>query len=435
MFFAHGSFQWTTAAATTTIPVTGLGFTPKLIKFMAMGISSATDLATETASDRRTLGFCTSTSNRRSIGQLSVDAAATMDCQQMWHDAAVLCIPTATPGVDGLLDVNSFDTDGFTAIIDDALAADITVFWAAWGGSELTNVEAFDIGEPATAVATNYVLAGAFQPDMLMFGGIQILAATNTPTADDTGFMIGAASGTPSGNQWVLCTNQDNGSTSADTDKYMRGGECIAQILNGGGNPNARASLSAFNSDGFQLTWAVRGVTGRKYIGAAIKGGNWSVGTYTIDATTLNATTTISGLPFSPLGLIDVTHYTVQEASGVSTTTGIMGIGWGSSPVSRRAMGITDEDATASSAAEVNEVVEYDQLCAAASTTGTLAAARDIDVMTPDGFRIIVDNNGGAPSATEFHGYITFGNVVPKYSVIADLPQPDRQPRIPVPYR
>ena len=141
--FAHGAVQWLTSQVlNTTIPVTGLGFRPKALRFYWVGLQSNSPTAanSQAVSERRGVGFASSTTSRASVGTFSADNTGNADCGSIWSNTACVITVTGVAAVDGLLDISSFDADGFTLIVDDVAPADITVFWEAWGGDEITNV-------------------------------------------------------------------------------------------------------------------------------------------------------------------------------------------------------------------------------------------------------------------------------------------------------
>lgn len=419
--YAHGALQWTTALTLndTSLQVTGLSFQPKAIRFFWVGLQSASDAVSEAVNERRGVGFATSTSNRRSIGTFAQDTAATSNCGSAARDDCCVCTTDGAGASDGRLDLNAIASDGFTMIVDDVAPANITVFWEAWGGSDISVAVCGDIAEPAAGGNQDYTVTG-FTPgtgndQIVMLAGCQSSAALNTDSAESSGFHVGFAN--TSGNVTV-CGTADDASTAMDTDGYCRTGECLSMIaLAGAAVTEARATLTAWVADGFRLNWAERNATNRRSVFLAIKGGQWAVGAYTINGNSGGATATVGSLPFAPKGVSLIGRMTAQDASDVATANDRIGMGCGSSTSSRRSMGILDEDATASSACEINTTLQYDQVLCFPSTAGALQSAYDIDLMDADSFRIIVDTAGGV--ASEWQGYLTFG----------DAPLPPPQPR------
>lgn len=409
--FAHGAVRWlSTDVATTTYTVSGLGFEPKAIRFYWMGLDSASvDAASQTTSERRGIGFASSTSSRRCVGTFGLDNAGAMDTDSIARNDAVAVTTDGAGAVTGLLDLNSITSDGFTLIVDDQVPASITVFWEAWGGTDITTVTIGDIAEPAATGTQNYTATGftaSGTGQVVMLAGVQSTAAVNTGAVSDSGLYVGFTTGTSAANNIVVLGNNDEGSAAADCDGYGRAGQCVAMITVAGGNPSALAILSAWGTDLFTLNWTARATTSRRSIYMAIKGGSWVAGGYTIAGNSLNATATVSGLSFAPIGISTMGRMTTESAAGTATVQDRISLGSGSSTSSRRAQGIWDEDATANQ--EINHVIEYDSVLAFPSNAGALVAAYDINAMNSDGFQIIVDLAGGV--ASEWQGYLAFGN-------------------------
>ena len=410
--FAHGAIQWLQSdVATTTYTVSGLSFQPKALRFYMVGLQSATDAVSEAINQRRSIGFATSTSDRRAVSSLSVDGAATSAGATAASNDCVLATVGSTGTRDGMLDLNSITSDGFTLIVDDAIPASATVFWEAWGGTDITVAACVDISEPAAIGNQDYTVTGFTSggtDQVVMFAGVQSTAALNSGFDEASGLCVGFA--TSASDQVVVGGNADDNSANMDTDGWGLAGECVGMIATAGAaTVEARATLTQFGTDNFRLNWAARAVTGRKYIALAIKGGLWKAGSYTINGNSANATATVSGLTFAPVGLSLIGRMTAVQASNVSTANDILGFGSGTSTTSRRSMGTLDEDATASSACEINQTIQYDQILSFPSTAGGLQSAYDINAMNSDGFQIIVDTAGGV--ASEWQGYLTFGSV------------------------
>lgn len=413
--FAHGSVQWlTTDVLNATKVITGLGFTPKAIRFYWVGLSSAspTNGVSGAVNERRGVGFAVSAASRRCVGTFAEDDnnAASNDGSVASNDCAVITVDGAGV-VDGKLDISSFDTNGFTLIVDDVVPANITVFWEAWGGADITAAVVGDIAEPAATGTQNYTVNG-FTSDGLnqcvMFAGVQSVSALNTGEGQDSGLCVGFATSTSLTNNVVVVGNADDNSATGDTDGYCRQGECLAQIVIAGGNPNARASLSAWGTDLFTLNWAARATTNRRNIFLAIKGGSWQASSYTIAGNTLNSTTTISELPFYLKGISLIGRMTVQSTAGTSTAQDRIGFGSGLSTTSRNSAGVLDNNAADPS--EIGTIIRYDSVLSFPTAVGAVQATYDINAFNLNQFQIIVDTAGGV--ANEFHGYLAFGDTM-----------------------
>ena len=140
--FAHGSVQWlTTDALNATKVITGLGFTPKALRFYWVGLqsNSPTNGVSGAVNERRGVGFAVSAASRRCVGTFSEDNNnSASNCGSVAANNSVCITVNGTGTVDGRLDISSFDADGFTLIVDDVTPANITVFYEAWGGTDIT---------------------------------------------------------------------------------------------------------------------------------------------------------------------------------------------------------------------------------------------------------------------------------------------------------
>ena len=414
--FAHGSVQWlTTDALNATKAVTGLGFTPKALRFYWVGLqsNSPTNAASGAVNERRGVGFAVSDASRRAVGTFSLDNDnGGSQCGSVANDNCIAVTVTAAGAVDGRLDINTFDTDGFTLIVDDVTPANITVFYEAWGGPDIVVAAVGDIAEPGGTGTQNYTVNG-FTSDgrnqVVMLAGVQSVNALNTGQQQDSGMFVGFASSTSTTNNVVVCGNSDEGSDPSDTDGYCRPGECLAQVVIAGGTAvNATATLSAWGTNLFTLNWTARATTNRRSIFLAIKGGTWQASSYTIAGNTLNSTTTVSDLPFYLRGLSLIGRMTAQDTAGTSTTQDRIGMGSGLSTTSRNSAGILDN--TNQDPTSINTIVRYDSVLSFPSTGGGVQSTYDINSFGLNSFQIIVDTAGGV--ASEFQGYLAFGDTM-----------------------
>jgi hypothetical protein len=409
MGFAQGAIQWLTSdALNSTKVVTGLGFCPKAIRFYWMGHQSTTDSFTQAVSERRGIGFCSNATTRRSVGTFSADNVADSDCGSVAADDCVCITVDGTGAIDGKLDISSMDPNGFTLIVDDVTPANLTIFYEAWGLDDIQQVTIGDIPEPAATGTQNYTANGfnaRGDNQVVMFAGVQSTAALNTGQANDSGFCVGAASGTATAENIVVVGNSDDASATMDTVSYARATECLAMIVVAGGNPNARAVLSAFGTDTFTLNWTNRATTNRRYIYMAIKGGGWRVGSYTIRQDS-GRTAAISNLPFILKGISFMGSMKTQSAAGTSTVQDRIGLGSASGLLQRKAMGVLDENATASS--EIDLAISHDSISSYPSATGTEQARQDLSVFGYNNFTLTVQIDAGGPE-NEWMGYLAFG--------------------------
>lgn len=411
MSFATGDLTWLAAdAVSTTYTVSGLGFQPKALFFIINGLPNFTSSISTNA--RFCYGFATSTSDRRCVGLQSVDAAASADTQEIYRADAVLATVNTAGAVDGRLDLNSITSGGFTLIVDDTAPVDLLVIWYAWGGTDIITAATGEIAEPAGTGNQSYSVTGwqstptgATQCGVL-FAGCQLTGAAPTAAVADAGMMLGAASGTGSGNQWIQITNEDEGSASSDCDEYFVSSECIGMITSGGGNPNARGQFNGFDSAGFDINWTNRATTGRKYIYLAMQGGYWKAGTFSLVPTPVGNTATISGLSSQPVGAIHTSsRYTTEATPGTSNAGSYTMVGGWASTSSRRAVGYSSDN----SAPDMVIGLVADNARIIDSNFGYQF---DIDSITSDGFVVIVDVATTLTTNTT-NGFLAFGNSAP----------------------
>jgi hypothetical protein len=410
--FSHGSIQWLTATALNeTYTVSGLSFQPKALRFYWVGLqnNSPTNAVSQAVSERRGVGFAVSTSSRRSVGTFSADNLATSDCGSVAANDCVCITVNGAGTIDGKLDLNSITSDGFILIVDDVTPANITVFWEAWGGTDITVAEVGDIAEPAATGNQTYTVNGFDSwgtNQVIMLAGVQSTAAVNTGQGTDSGLHVGFSSSPGVQTDVTVCGNSDDNSGTMDTEGYCITGECLSMIVVAGGSVNARAKLDSWGTNSFILNWISRGLTNRRSIFLAIRGGAWQAGGYIINGNTLSSVANITSLPFYPVGISLIGRMTTVSTAGTSTNEDRIGFGSGISTTSRNSAGVLDEHNTANS--EIDTIIQYDSVLSFPSNTGTVQSEYDINVFSLINIQIIVDVAGGV--ANEFQGYLTFGS-------------------------
>jgi len=414
--FAHGRIQWLTTNTVGTLFDITTNFEPKAIRLYWVGLqSTATAANSQAVAERRGVGFIANNGGvltQHCVGTFSADNSGNADCGSIWLNDGCVVTVTGAGALDGELTVDSVDTLGFVLRVLDVAPANITVFWEAWGGDEITNVTIGAIAEPGatgtqTYTATGFVTnPGSSQDQCVMFAGVQTVNASGTGQAQDSGLHVGFSTSTGTANDITVCGNSDDGSATMDTDGYNITGECVSMIVIAGGNPNARARLTAYGTNQFTLNWLARATTNRRSIYMAIKGGQWHAGSITIAGNTLNSTSTISGLPFNIKGISLIGAMKTQSTVATSTVQDRMGFGSGISTTSRNSAAILDEDATANS--EINLSLYTTQVLVYPSNAGGLQTAYDINAIGANQIQLITDTAGGV--ASEWIGYLVFGD-------------------------
>ena len=411
---AFGVIQWLAADTVGTTYTVNLpaGFNLKAIKFYSVGIQSATDALSETTHGRTTVGFATGTAARRAVGATDYDNATENTSGAAIRNDCVALTADDTGAITGLLDVTTFSSEQFILTVADQVPNSLTVGYDAWGGSDITVATVGDFAEPAATGVQSYTVTGftaAGTDQVVMLGGCNVTAALNSPGDVGSAVYAGYFTGSASAENIVVSGRGDDGSANTQVSSYCKTGECLTHLTKIGGAPGARA-IGNFATDAFQLNWLERTTTGRKSIYLALKGGQWKAGAYTIDGTTINATATVSGLPFQPIGLNLIGAMRVESTVDVSTIKKVVAFGSGSSTTSRQSMGLDIVNNAVTS--DVNTTIQYDQVLCYPSDSNTLQAAYDIDAITSDGFRIITDVGPGV--ASEWQGYLAFAGAPSK---------------------
>jgi hypothetical protein len=109
-----------TRTDTTQWSVTGVGFQPQAIIFFSTGKAEST-LSTVTNDQRMSVGFAAGTADRAAVGMVANDIAAAPT--EIWRGKATDCclvLANQSDTIDAKMDLVSFDSDGFTLVMDDA---------------------------------------------------------------------------------------------------------------------------------------------------------------------------------------------------------------------------------------------------------------------------------------------------------------------------
>lgn len=391
-----GSFSAGTGAVSSTIVITGVGFQPKAIIFWWSGRSEAADTIGR-ASHYRGFGVAVSASDRRAVANSSIDAAATSDTA-VAHDAASCILSVdATPAIDGQIDLQSMDADGFTLVVDDQMPRDLRITYLALGGDSLTNAATGQFQEPG-ATGDQDTTSLSFQPDCLLFFSGN---GTVAPPAAQGGssLMIGAASSSGQG-VWVGAGRDAQATTLTRT--YCTAGECIALLTVATLNTTAsRADFVSFLSNGFRLNWPERS-SNRYIFFLALKGGNYRVDNLLTRTDGNDIAET--GFGFQPTSALFLSHGQVESTSDTTQTQDRLAIGAFSSLTDRGAQAALDENAVADS--EVTTAIEFDEVYANIKTDSTIDGLMDVKSIDSDGFTMVMDD--ADPSAA-FVWYVAFG--------------------------
>ena len=420
--YAHGAVQWlSTDGASTTYTISGLAFQPKAIKFFWNGLQSSVDATSTTLSQHRGIGFAVSTSSRCCIASYSEDASTDgAHCVSLAADDCVVGSISSsgsprTASRDGELDLNSIETDGFVLIVDDPTPVSLTVFWEAWGGTDITVAVIGQASEPAATGTVDYTVTGfdnnALGDQVVMVIGSTSSAAVNTASITDSGIEHGFATSTDLSQNVNFTVASDEASVTTDTNRWAGDKHFFAQMSRGGGSINGVAVMSAFATDKFTLNWTSVGTANRRNFWLAIKGGRWRAGSIVHNARIASATSTVAGLPFTPVGvdLFGVGYWNLNGYGELAPD--VYTIGCASSTSSRRSLAGYDQSAVTTSNTAL--ALNYSSCACIINASGTVTVAIDINQMTNDGFELITDTATSTEHWNMWFGYLSFGSVPP----------------------
>jgi hypothetical protein len=394
------NFAISTGVATTTQARTGYGFQPKALLAWSTINTSATDVVTGGAIDS-TFGFATSTTARRCIGTAHADNGAAGDTARSVRNDALAVVTSTGASITALLDVQSFDADGWTAIIDDQYTAARILHVLAIGGADITNVAILDFAA-STSLATQPVTGVGFLPDCLVILGISTTSSGTTSASHAMASIgiVGAA--TAAGNALLSsCAVDTQNPTVAKS--YCRNGESLVGFSTAGAI-NGRGYVSSFDADGFTITWNAQPSSAFQFYVLAIKGGSFSVG----DVTTRTDTTTDiteTGIGFQPVAGLLLSHNKAASAAGTLDADYRQSIGAFTGSSSEFASAMYSRDAVTPSVS--SRGVEFDASYMNISTSDTLDGAMHITSVDSGGYTARMAD---ADPTAAFVAHLLFGS-------------------------
>lgn len=403
---AVGSFN--TGTGTSTISVSGLSFQPKAGLVFMNGRTGTTDSNGQGGTGSgtamvRSVGFFTSTTSRRVCVTRSLDGSASATADSGYREDSCLASNGGTNGaIDGLLDVQSINSDGVTFVPDDAFPSDFRVHYLLLGGADLTDAEIVTITEPASAGTQN--VSFSFVPDCLII--ISCPAGTGSPplVAVDSRLAIGVAVRDPAAD-YTWSGGSNDAATTMQTVSYCWGsGESFTAIDGGVANIDSRGRVTTWGTTTV-ITWDERGsgVAEREYFILALKGGKYFAG----DLTTATNTTAFgeTGVGFQPKGGLFLSHCLAESTQNVASAHDIWSMGVVDSAENQRCMASSDEDNTAN--AEVATAVEHDEMYTNMGTGDAKVGGCALNSWDSDGFTLQMTD--ADPSAA-FVWYLVFGD-------------------------
>lgn len=214
----------------------------------------------------------------------------------------------------------------------------------------------------------------------------------------------GWASGTAAGSQFYTSIGAQDAGATMDTARCIQGGKIIGEVDLDAGGVGYEASLSALNSDGFDLNVTTSPGSNQTIYYLCVAGSGFSadVGTDTITTTAGNQNISTSVDP-------DVVY--VSSVSGGNTTQGpqttaFLMHGFGISSTERFAHGARSNDGVSTSAAD--RYLDDNGIMRSFSTSGFSNPHIDLDSLGTSQFTIAKD---GAPSSNFLIGYVALEGV------------------------
>lgn len=394
---ATGVLTVGTGVIGTTYAVSGLSFQPSLVLFWWTGQpTSVADVISE-IDFRLGWGAASSTSARWTAATQSDHGAATSATDRAFRTDACIASLTTAGAIDGLADLQSLDSGGFTLVIDDAFATGLRVSWLALGGSDLTGIHVGSFNSP-NATGSFDVTTLSFQPEALL---IVSTGSNLTPTTQGA-LSIGAAT---AASQFCYAGTSRDSAGTASTRAYARSTNLFSAYSHAGTPPTIvdLASLSSFLSNGFRLSYAA--ATTATVLFVALRGAQFKVGSF---VTQTDTTTPMAqaGFGFSPSAALLVSACRAESSAGTATADNEISVGAFTSTSSRNAQSVNDQDTPTTM--DIGVALEHDCIYANISNAATKAIEGLMDVQSVDsgGFTAIMTD---ADPTANFVWYLAFG--------------------------
>lgn len=373
-----GSFASGTGAATTTVSVADVGFQPSVVLFWTSASTSgvADDLSFS-------FGVGISSSSRRSAWAGCLDNTDPSECDcRVRSDAVLMVYRGTTPTDSGTFDFTSMDAGGFTLTVSTQFAADITIFYTALGGTDITNVALTTESKSGTGAFSRSDLG--FQPDfLLLFSTRATILNTNSISS---AFNIGYTDGTNAALQSVNC---DDASATSACGSYVRAAASqleILALLTSSATVTNRYSFTSFDAGGFTLN-KDEATTTDLIFALSIKGGRWNVGGW-VAPDTATTFTGASGLAFQPVGVFVTSPPNggaVQSVSDTGANQSRIGIGFFDG-TTQGAAGSSGNTASTTNTAYANGLSATLGYYTAKATDGTALVSGTIDSLDAGGW-------------------------------------------------
>jgi hypothetical protein len=369
-----GTFTLTTTSTSVSQSITGVGFTPKLVILWAQEFVTPTG---QTQIEmRRCFGAASGTANQFVTAD-AISHSGGRD-HEFFSDRC-LCYNDATNDVPQInASFSSFGTDGFTLSV--SKGAGQTINYLAIGGSDVS-AKVLNVAAP-TANGTQSVTGAGFAPSAVMaVSGPNAAAATITAVGPITfGFAANGSSAVS------LSTNVDINGTSAahttvDSTRFI-------DSIDQSGSFFAKATISAWGSDGVTLNWDVA-PSAAMAVGLICLGG-----TVKYDVSILTKPTTGStpisqsktGLTWQPVMLLLASR---GEAASTSAATNMKyAVGAATDPTQRVAIGIYEQNASSATNLPCGVSSTTRALVIPGTSSGATLAEADLTSLDSGGYTL-----------------------------------------------
>ena len=431
-----GNFALSTAAAGNTIDVTnaamaGINTSSKAAILFIWSGRTATGQGE--ADLRLGSGYAVSATDRGGATCQSDHGSGTSATDSQVFDDACIKVLTITGSVEGAIDFNSYITNGFRLIIDDAfLSAYLIGFIAIWG-DDLTVASSVTVTEPGATGNQDTTLTGftANATDQCLFVWGASDAAMNTSTGQSA-FMFGAAAGATPDNAVVAGAGQDAQGTSV-TWSYCKLGEFIGWCGGAADAVSSRGAVTAWLANAFRINWTEVSATAAPVFRVlGLKGGRYKL----FDALTQTSTGTFTetGVGFTSIGQVVASHCQVQSTAdtvqAVQECTIGFAYGTGTSTVQAQvSVGAIDTDAAPTIDCGIAFDTSNVYLNQSTATTIVIEGTMATSSFDSDGYTFNMTD--ADPAQSFFWGVGIAGNAVtftptePSF----DCPMPRTQPR------
>jgi hypothetical protein len=394
------TFAMSTGAAGTTQARTGYGFQPKALIVFGTTNTTASDVVTGGAADL-SIGFAVSPTSRLACSCAANDNVATSDTARSSRADAVYVVTGSGGSQTAWLDIDSFDADGVTFIVDDASTSARILHVLALGGADLTNAFVSNFAA-ATSGATQAVTGVGFRPDAILLLSIANTTAGTVVTSHAL-FSLGVVGAAGAANNACVAIASQDAQASTVSKSYCRNGESLVGWATAA-TINGRGYVSSLDADGFTVTWNANPSAAHVYYFLAIKGGQFSVG----DVTTVTDTTTDiteAGLAFQPVAGVLLSHNKTASTAGTVQADSKLSFGAFTGASAEQAVSVHNADAISPS--QVGRGAEFDASYMNISTSDTLDGAMHLTSVNSGGYTARMAN--ADPSAA-FVAHLLFGS-------------------------